>query len=122
MDKFAGTQIMDRKPIPEKTNKFKKFIEDFKLSPKNFADLDGINDSAKGISKNKKYGAALYWFALLSNCALIGLAMPAIMNRMLRKSVHKDNQSQIDGNAITGQARNDGSIKFDKKRFKEFGF
>lgn len=122
MDKFAGTQIMDRKPIPEKTNKFKQFIEDFKLSPKNFADLDGIHDSAQGISKNKKYGAALYWFALLSNCALIGLAMPAIMNRMLRKSVHKDNQSQIDSNALTGQARNDGSITFDKRGFKEFGF
>lgn len=114
LDKFAGTKIMERKQGTENVKggaRLKQFFKDFKLSPKNFSDLDGIEASAKVINKTKKYGTGLYWFSLLSNCALIGFAVPALMNRMLKKSVHKEYQEPPKTN-----------LKPYKPAFKNFGF
>lgn len=114
MDKYAGTKIMERKPASENLKgkaRFKQFFKDFKLLPKNFSDLDSLDAPAKVISKTKKYGTALYWVALLSNCALIGLALPALLNKMLRKSVHKENQEPPKTN-----------LEPYKPAFKNFGF
>lgn len=97
LDKFAGTKIMDRKSDTLNTkggDKVKQFFKDFKLPTRNFADLDDIKASADVIKKTKNYGTGLYWFSLLANCALIGFAMPAVLNKMLKKSVHKENSEQ----------------------------
>lgn len=116
MDKFAGTKIMDRKPetLNAKGNdRIKQFFKDFKLSPKAFSDFEGIEASKEVINKTKKYGTGLYWFALLANCALIGFALPALMNKMLRKSVSKEN--------VPSPPQKSPS-SMDKKTFKDFGF
>lgn len=115
MDKFAGTKIMERKPETLELKgkaRLKQFFKDFKLSPKAFTDLDSIEASAEVIKKTKKYGTGLYWFALLSNCALIGFAVPALLNKMLRKSVSKE----------TGIQQQADNKQIDKKSFEKFGF
>lgn len=114
-DKFAGTKIMDRKPDTANLKggaRVKQFFKDFKLLPRNFADLGKIDAPLEAIIKTKKFGTGLYWFALLANCGLIGFAMPAVLNKMLRKSVHKENISQ---NRFE-------NTPIDKKSFAKFGF
>lgn len=114
-DKFAGTRIMDRKPDTvnlKGAKKVKQFFKDFKLLPRNFADLGKIDAPLETILKTKKYGTGLYWFALLANCGLIGFAMPAVLNKMLRKSVHKENIAQVKFD----------NHPLDKKSFAKFGF
>lgn len=99
LDKYTGTQIMDRashKPEAQEASKTKQFFKDFKLLPKNFSDLDGLEASAEIINKTKKYGTALYWFSLLSNCALIGFGLPAIMNKMLKNSVKNEKNPEVE--------------------------
>lgn len=93
IDKFAGTKIIDRKPSSQnlkRKERLKQFFKDFKCLPRNFSDMDLIDASPKVINKTKKYGLGLYWFSLLANCGLIGFALPAVLNRMLRKSIKKD--------------------------------
>lgn len=118
LDKFAGTKIMERKPETLDVKggaRLKQFFKDFKLSPKNFSDLDGIEDTAKVINKTKKFGTGLYWFALLSNCALIGFAVPALMNKMLKKSVSVEKP-------VEQQPQAKPSLNIDKQPYKKFGF
>lgn len=117
MDKFAGTKIMDRKQGTLDVNgsdRVKQFFKDFKLSPKAFADLDSIEASAEVLNKTKKFGTGLYWLALLSNCALIGFAMPAVLNKMLKKSVSKE---------IAPEKKPEPAYHpINKKGFKSLGF
>jgi len=101
IDKAAGTKIMDKKSGKE------NFFKNFKLAPRKFSELGNINASSDIIAKTKKYGTGLYWFSLLANCALIGFALPAIMNRMLKNSIQKDTSPEI---------------SLDKGIYKNFGF
>lgn len=86
-DKYFGTKIMDT----EKLKKNAGFIERFKLVPRNFYELpDMKNIDAKTLKKTKTTGAALYWVSLLANMALIGFAVPAFLNKLLKNSIQKD--------------------------------
>lgn len=66
--------------------RIKQFFKDFRLLPRDFSKLDNIMASPEVIHKTRKYGSALYWFSLLSNMALIGFGLPAILNRVLRNT------------------------------------
>lgn len=85
-DKHLGTKIMD-------TDKIKKdagFFERFKLSPRSFYELPNMKGvDQKTLQKTKSVGASLYWVSLISNMALIGFALPAVLNKLLKKSVEK---------------------------------
>lgn len=119
LDKVTGTKIMNR---PQKSmelkgaERVKQFFKDFKLLPRNFSDLDKLEVSPKLINKTRKYGAALYWFSLLSNCGLIGFALPAGLNKMLKKSLQKESAPTINNQGFANF--NHGS----KKSFEKFGF
>lgn len=117
LDKYAGTMIMERKPYTQNLKggeRVKQFFKDFKLTPRNFSDVNGLKAPAELISKTKKYGAGLYWFSVLSNCALIGFAVPALLNHMLRKSVKKE--------IAPVQPQSMVVCVLDKKSFAKFGF
>ena len=87
-DKFLGTKIMDTEKYQ---NKKLNFIEKFKLPIKNFKSLETRTDiPANVLAKTKKAGAALYWTSLLTNTALIGFALPKILNKFLRHNIEND--------------------------------
>lgn len=88
-DKFAKTKIMNTDNI----NKDAGFFKRFKLMPRNFNKLDNLNVDAKTLRKTKNIGAVLYWASLFSNMALIGFALPAGLNKMLRKNIQKEKQN-----------------------------
>lgn len=89
LDKFAGTQLMNKKNISPNAGFFKRF----KLMPKSLQELaDMSNLGTKALNKNKTLGASLYWFSLLANMGLIGFALPAILNGILKKSVQKNQE------------------------------
>lgn len=92
-DKYLKTQIMDKTKLKSKDGFFKKLT----LSPKNFAELEETaNISTKLLKRTKTIGAAMYWVTLVANMAFLGLAMPAILNKMLKKSVNEDLTKQND--------------------------
>ena len=68
--------------------------------------------SPEVIHKTRKYGSALYWFSLLSNMALIGFGLPAVLNRMLRNTIKRDNMA----------SQNLYKQQLDKKSFAKMGF
>lgn len=85
-DKYFGTKIMDTKG--ENLN----FVQKFKLGLKNFRKLDEEKClSSEVLNRTKKAGALIYWLALLTNTALIGFALPKILNKFLRKNIEKEN-------------------------------
>lgn len=69
-DKFLNTEVMDG-------NLLKSF--------KNIEKLEG-----KTLTRSKKAGVAIYWTSLLMNCLLIGFALPAMLNRMLKNNIQKE--------------------------------
>lgn len=88
-DRFFGTKIMDRKN-DSKPN----FIKDFTLNIKNFRKLEEDKSLSKEVLKRtKSVGAGMYWAALLINTALIGFALPKVLNKFLRNNIKKE-QSQ----------------------------
>ena len=88
-DKFFGTKIMDRK------NNNSNFIKDFKLSMKNFRKLEFDKTlSPEVLRKTKNTGAILYWVSLLINTALIGFALPKVLNKFLRHNIEKERFSE----------------------------
>lgn len=88
-DKTLGTKIMDKSKIKENAGFFQKL----KLLPKNFSEMDDIkNISPSVLKKTKNVGAGLYWTTLVANMALLGFAVPSLLNKMLRNSVKKDSE------------------------------
>ena len=84
-DKYYGTKIMD---YPEKKL---NFFERFKLGLRNFRELEADKKlSPEVLKKTKSAGAALYWISLLTNTALIGFAMPKVLNKILRHNINKE--------------------------------
>lgn len=66
-----------------------KIIEKGKL--RNFRTLDTVNDlTPEVLKKTKTIGAGLYWFSLLANTALIGFALPKVLNKILRYNINKE--------------------------------
>lgn len=89
-DKTLGTKIMNRSKLKENVGFFQKF----KLLPKSFSEIDELkNVSQKALKRTKSVGAALYWVTLVANMALLGFAVPALLNIMLKKSVKKDSEN-----------------------------
>ncbi|MBP5699060.1 MAG: hypothetical protein J6W96_06000, partial [Alphaproteobacteria bacterium] len=87
-DRFLGTKIMngDVKEL--------NFFQRFKLQLKNFRKLDEAKDLPPEIlKKTKSVGAGLYWFALLTNTALIGFGLPKVLNKFLRYNIGKENSA-----------------------------
>ena len=75
-DKIFKTKIID-----PKTNNLR-----------NFRALDNTKDLPPQIlKKTKNIGAGLYWFGLLTNTALIGFALPKVLNKFLRHNINKEN-------------------------------
>ena len=87
-DRFFGTEIM------EKGNKNLNFIQKFKLGIRNFRKLDETkNLSPNVLNRTKKAGAFIYWLSLLTNTALIGFALPKLLNLFLRNNIAKEKQN-----------------------------
>lgn len=90
-DRFAGTQIMDRTKINEKTGFFKKIS----MMPKSFSDIDELKDlTPQVLKKTKSLGATLYWATLIANMCLIGFGLPKFLNTILKNTVQKDNTTE----------------------------
>ena len=88
-DKFLGTKIMDTKG--EDLN----FIKRFKLGIRNFRTLESEKNIPKDVlSRTKKAGASIYWLSLLTNTALIGFALPKVLNKFLRHNIKKEKTSK----------------------------
>lgn len=86
-DRFLKTKIMDRTGINETTG----FLKRFAMQPKSFSAIEDLKDVTPTILKRTKtVGASLYWVTLLANMAILGFALPSILNKMLRKSVKAD--------------------------------
>ena len=89
-DKYFGTKVM------EKNNESSSFFKDFKLSLRNFKDLEYDKAmSSEILRKTKKAGAGIYWISLLINTALIGFALPKVLNKLLRHNIEKEHQIKI---------------------------
>lgn len=119
IDKFAKTKIMkrtDQSLDVKGVNRAKQFMKDFTLLPRNFSELNSLAAPKNVIDKTKKYGAALYWFALLANCALIGFALPAGLNKMLKNSVKRDHSKS------ENQLSFSGFSPMKKNTYEKFGF
>ncbi len=87
-DKIFGTKIM------KESDKNLNFLQKFKLGLKNFRTLEtDKNISPEVLKKTKTIGAGLYWFSLLTNTALIGFALPKILNKILRYNINKENNT-----------------------------
>ena len=88
-DKFFGTKIM------ETNDRNLNFVQKFKLGLKNFRKLDEAkNLPPKVLNRTKKAGAAIYWLSLLTNTALIGFALPKILNMFLRNNIAREKQAK----------------------------
>lgn len=88
-DKVFGTRIMDYGD-----NKHLDFLQKFKLRMKNFRKLETAKDlSPELLKKTKNIGAGLYWVSLLTNTALIGFALPKVLNKFLRYNITKETKS-----------------------------
>ncbi len=84
-DKFFGTKVMDRK------DNSSNFLKDFKLSLRNFKELEKDKTlSPEILRKTKNAGAGLYWVSLLINMTLIGFALPKVLNKLLRHNIKKE--------------------------------
>lgn len=97
-DKYLDTQILDRSKLKPNAGFFKKLT----LSPKNFVELeDSTHMTAKILKRTKNVGAALYWLTLAANTAILGFALPIVLNRMLRRSVNEDSNKSIQTNQVS---------------------
>jgi len=95
-DKFLGTKIMNN------GGKDLSFFQKFKMPLRNFRTLDEAKDIAPEIlKKTKNIGAGLYWFSLLTNTALIGFALPKVLNKFLRHNIEKEKQEELKNTPIT---------------------
>ena len=95
-DKIFGTKIMDDRV------KNLNFIQKFKMPLKNFRALKQSNDiPVELLKKTKSIGAGLYWFSLLTNTALIGFALPKVLNKFLRHNIEKEKQQEFGNSALT---------------------
>lgn len=73
------------------------FFEKFKMQMRNFNDIPEMKGvSPEVIQKTKTAGAALYWVSLLTNTALIGFALPKLLNGILRKNIQKQSAETCD--------------------------
>ena len=89
-DKIFGTKIMND------GGKDLNFLQKFKMPLKNFKTLDEAKDIPPEIlKKTKNIGAGLYWFSLLTNTALIGFALPKVLNKLLRHNIEKEKQKEL---------------------------
>lgn len=87
-DKIFGTKIMNDNG--QKLNHLQKF----KLQIKNFRNLEQDKTlSPEILKKTKNIGAGLYWFSLITNTALIGFALPKVLNKFLRYNIKKEQQT-----------------------------
>jgi len=90
-DKYLKTEIMDNSNLKPNARFFKKLA----LSPKNFAKIENLKDiTPKLLKRTKNVGACIYWVTLLANMLILGFGLPAILNRMLKKSVKEDAAKQ----------------------------
>ena len=56
---------------------------------KPFKDIEKLE--GKTLKKSKRAVIIIYWTSMLANCMLLGFGLPAILNRMLRKNIQKEN-------------------------------
>ena len=93
-DRFLGTRIMNN------SGKNLNFFQKFRMSLRNFKTLDEVKDiPSEALKKTKNIGAGLYWFSLLSNTALIGFALPKVLNKFLRHNIEKEKQEDLKNSA-----------------------
>ncbi len=106
-DKFAGTKIMKTETLPKDAGFFKRFG----MQMRNFKDLPNIEGlSKKELNKTKNMSAGIYWASLLINMGIIGIGLPAFLNKMLRNDIEKEKSLKAPKTIL------------DKKSFKELGF
>ncbi len=89
-DKIFGTKIMND------GGKNLNFLQKFKLQIKNFRNLEQDKTmTPEVLKKTKNIGAGLYWFSLITNTALIGFALPKVLNKFLRYNIKKEQQNNL---------------------------
>ena len=83
-DKFMHTRVMHTEESAgiAKVGFFKRFL----LPMKNLRELSSPDISGR----TKTAGASLYWVSLLINMGLIGIGLPAMINRILRNDIAKE--------------------------------
>lgn len=64
-----------------------KIVDGFSL--KSFKDIEKLEGNT--LKKSKRAGVMVYWTSLLANCMILGFGVPAILNRMLKKNIQKEN-------------------------------
>lgn len=113
-DKYAGTKIME-------TNNLKKdggFFKRFSLSMKDFKELAKNKEMPlKQLTKTKNMSASIYWGSLLINMALIGLGLPAFLNKVLRNDIEKEKAQE---SAKTNKTPSKNDFKIENSVFKNF--
>lgn len=76
-DKFFNTKVME-------TGKG-SFLKNFTLSQKNMEKIISLKDA-----RSKKASAAIYWASLLINMLILGIGLPAILNKILKNDIAGD--------------------------------
>ena len=83
-DRVLKTQIMDTAKLKTKPNFFNKI----KLQPKDFTELNDLKGIApKTLQRTKNVGVGLYWLTLFANMGLLGFALPAFLNKLLKDQI-----------------------------------
>lgn len=97
-DKYLKTQLMDTSKLKPKAGFFNKLT----MTPKNFTELeDSVTMSAKILKRTKNIGAGMYWVTLVANMIILGFGVPAVLNKMLKKSVSEDLSKQNNSSQTT---------------------
>jgi len=112
LDNFPKVQIMDDAKVGKKDGFFKKML----MTPKSFSQINNIKD-AEILKRTKNVGAGLYWLTLVANMGLLGFALPAVMNRVLKNTLKKDMAEQKD-NMHKFELKNDSKVFEEFKRVK----
>lgn len=86
-DRLLKTQIMDKTKLKTKPN----FLNKLTLQPRDFTELNDAKGIApKILQRTKNIGATLYWLTLVANMGLLGFALPAALNKILKDNVKKN--------------------------------
>lgn len=101
-DKIKGTTIMNREGSEDSS-----LWKDFKLHPHKLEKLKTMPEASQ---LTKKLALGMYWGNFVLTTALIGIGMPFVMNKKLRKDV-KANQKNLLINASNNNLKMNDFIK-----------
>ena len=85
VDSLFGTKVMNN------GENNLNFLQKFGLSLRSFKDIEKDKTlSPEMLKRTKSAASVVYWFSLLANTALIGFALPKVLNKLLRRNISKE--------------------------------